>query len=386
MELSKAKQEAIQALMDTAWKQASNNYDKEGKRGLIGVAHEHSMTHLLPDDAHNMLHEMAVPHKHAGMEENHTHEITKAYNPIGKDFTLTKSWGDDNQTFVEGWLTTPDKDTQGDIIEPESFAKSMDSYFQRRAPVSYIHNRQTLPGGHLQKAAIVRDGKVVQTSQHPSDSADFEHFPGTGTGVYVRGVLTEPEVAKAVKLGNVGGFSFIGNGTKYTQIGKGRHYTEINPWIESTVAPYPINTNAVITVAKAYGLEDETEKQHMSEDIVKALEAILAKAEPAQPVLTEDRLVALLTGFKDEIATATDVKIQKAVDLVREEGIGSKATLVKSELPEDNPLHALVQKAQNDQEWTDGERHLANRVTYEILSKGMNGSATAEIVDVPFTR
>lgn len=389
-QLSKARQEAVQALFHLAWNHEKWEHDIPQQHALARFAQEHGLLHLLPQEAHNTMHELGIPHTHDGMDEDHEHPVTKAYNPIGKSCVLEKAWGDGKEAFVEGWLSTPDRDAEGDIVEPEAFAKSMDNYFARRAPVSYIHNRQTLPAGHIQKAAIVREGKIIKAATHPTDGAEFEHFPGAGTGVYVRAIITEAPVADAIKKGNVGGFSFIGNGKTYTPLRpKGRHYHEIDPWIEATVAPYPINHHAVITVAKAYGLEEDQEQTiPMSDTLVKALEALLAAQET--PVkksesggITEDRLVALLTQFKDEVLSTTETKIQKAMQLVREEsGNGTKATLVKAELPEENPVYGLVQKARRGEEWTEDELHLANAVTYRVLAQGMNLSSIDSIREI----
>ena len=184
-------------------------------------------------------------------------EVHKSFNPIAKEFIITKSWDGEQGLNIEGWVSTDDRDQEKDITEPESFAPSIDDYFRRSAPVSYNHNTKELPVGHLQKGALVRDGQIFHTALHPFDPAEFEHFPGTGNGFYARGVLTEAITAGAVRKGNIGGFSFIGNATRYQKIpGGGRRFTEINPLIETTVAPYPVNTKAAILAAKAFGLEE----------------------------------------------------------------------------------------------------------------------------------
>ncbi|GHO45186.1 hypothetical protein [Ktedonospora formicarum] len=187
-------------------------------------------------------------------------EVHKSYNPIEKTFVITKAWEDEQGLNIEGWVSTDDPDLEKDITEPEAFQKSIDDYFRRSAPVSYNHKTQDMPVGHLRKGALVRDGKIFHEVSHPFDPADFEHFPGTGTGFYARGVLTEPTVSGAVRKGNIGGFSFIGNATHYQKLpGGGRRFTEIHPLIETTVAPYPVNQKAAIIAAKAFGLEEESE-------------------------------------------------------------------------------------------------------------------------------
>lgn len=407
--LTKATSEAVSSLFDLAWNNKSMDGDTSQQRKLAQFAHQNNLKHLLPQQAHSTLHDENIPHKHEGIEdEDHQHPVTKAYNPIVIEGVITKAWGEPGKDcFIEGWLSTPDLDTQGDIVEPEAFMDSLDGFFARRAPTSFLHNGQTLPAGHLQKAAIVRGGKILKTVEHPTDAADFEHFPATGTGVYVRGVLNTPEVADAVRKGNVGGFSFIGNGKTYSPLGKkGHRYTEINPLIESTVAPYPINQNAVITVAKAFGLEPpanthsqaadwqpQEEKLSLAANQTKGtmskLEELLTqlleeKTEPpvqkAEPVTLAD-IAKLLQESQKTTLDAVDTKIQKAMELVREEGAGSKAPVVKAVLPEENPLYPIVKKAEEGKELSEGELHLLNAATYTILSSGMSEGGDASISD-----
>jgi hypothetical protein len=380
--VQKARQEVVHRLLHHAWHSAHG--DRYRQELVADIAHEHDIVHMLPDEAHGLLHELGIHHTHEGMAPDHEHEITKAYNPIGKSWVLEKAWGDGDEAFIEGWLSTPDVDLEQDVVEPEAFMKSVDGYFLRRAPVSYIHDKHTLPAGHLQKAAIVRDGRILKSAAHPTDPAEFEHFPGTGTGVYVRGRLTDPQVATAVKKGNVGGFSFIGNGKTYTpRVPKGRHFTEVDPWIESTVAPYPINYNAVITVAKAYGLEppNQSPEVPMNDELLAALKVLLGdpNQEPqvAKSDVTMEKLEQLLTGHTEKLLDEVDNRIRKAVDLVREEGVGTKATVIKSVLPQENPLYPLLQKAEH--ELTLDEKTLIGEATIAILTKGMNGSTSDEI-------
>ena len=88
--------------------------------------------------------------------------VTKA--PQGWILHLEKAWGEDGQDcFYEGWLSTPNRDLEKDITEPEAFVPVLKSYFARRAPVTVQHGTQYLPAGHLQKAVVVRDGKVLAT-------------------------------------------------------------------------------------------------------------------------------------------------------------------------------------------------------------------------------
>lgn len=310
---------------------------------------------------------------------------------VGKDWpTIVKAFdGPNNTTIVEGWLSTPDEDAQKDIVEPEAFMKSIDSFFARRAPLSLNHDLKALPVGHLQKGAIVRDGKILKSASHPTDPADFEHFPNNGSGVYVRAAITNQDAASAVRLGNVGGFSWVGKGKGTPRGPKGTHYTEIDLWMESTLAAYPINHTSIITVAKAFGYEQATEEEtpEMNEEAVALLKQLVALQSPAQggeqavtkSEVTMEKLEQLLTSHKEALLTEVDNRVKKAVDLVREEGAGSKATIIKSVLPDENPLAALVRKAEKGEELNYAEKELISAATKDILTKGMNGSSVAEI-------
>lgn len=243
-----------------AWDLAGHAANPEQvRRNIISFARRHGLLDHLPETAKDsMMAKKATTMEDLLLEWFGPEEVQKSYNPLVKSFTITKAWDGEEGLNIEGWVSTNDQDQEQDITEPEAFAKSLDSYFQRAAPVSYNHNLKDTPVGHLRKGALVRDGKIFHESLHPLDPADFEHFPGAGTGFYARGILTDPTVSGAVRKGNIGGFSFIGNATRYQRLpGGGRRFTEINPLLETTVAPYPINQQAAILAAKAYGLEEE---------------------------------------------------------------------------------------------------------------------------------
>lgn len=243
----KATSSTISDLFNLSWQHETMEGDESQKRRLVAFAQEHNLLHLLPNDAHGLMHDMGVPHKHEGMEENHTHTVTKAYNPVAKSFYVAKSWSIGEVTYIEGWVSTEDRDIEKDIVPPEAFATSMKGYFDRRAPLSSNHGTKKYPVGHLQKSALVRDGTVFAEFEHPTDPAPFEHFPAKGTGWYARGVLTDTDAASAVSKGNIGAFSWIGNLHTYQPLEDGgRKYLEVNPLLESTIAAYPVNPQAQI--------------------------------------------------------------------------------------------------------------------------------------------
>ncbi len=182
--------------------------------------------------------------------------IKKALNVLGKSGgVVSKAWQTaDGLTHIEGWISTDHEDLEHDVVPPECFKSSLADYMARSAPLSSEHNPKALPIGHLQRSALVRDGKVFLTALHPTDSdVSFAAFPGTGTGWYARGVITDSLHGTAVTKGNIGGFSWIGNVREYEPLSpKGRRFLKVDPLIESTVAAYPVNPKAVLVAAKAY--------------------------------------------------------------------------------------------------------------------------------------
>jgi hypothetical protein len=188
--------------------------------------------------------------------------VHKAYNPVSKSFTVEKAvQNEDGTATIEGWISTPHKDLEKDIAEPEAFAgDTFTSYFQRGAPVSSNHDTDSYPVGHLQKSVLVRDGVIIQTEVHPTDPREFLEGPGNGSGWYGIGVIDGKDASNAIKKGNIRSFSWIGNLAEYTPLtGGGRRYKRIDPLIETTVAAYPVNTKAVMRIAKSYGLDAPTE-------------------------------------------------------------------------------------------------------------------------------
>jgi hypothetical protein len=372
------------------------DYEPDEQRRFIEAVQARGNAHLLPDEAHGYMHMHNMPHTHEGEDnEMHSHMVQKAFNPVAKSFVIEKSWTseDEKVTYIEGWLSTEDRDLEKDIVRPESFQPSIKGYFERRAPLSYEHKTDRLPAGHLQRAALVRDGKVFAEEVHPTDPADFEHFPGRGTGVYVRGAITDELVGSAVRKGNMGSFSYIANVTKFRYLpGGGREFIEQDPWLESTVAAYPVNQKAVITVAKAYGLTDTKENmdwEQKLEELLAGAAAVNPEPEP-QPVakgVTADEIKALLAEFKTSIEndinqrveSQVSERVEKALTTMRGESQGRRAPMNGSDTPdiEENPLDYIVHKARSvksEDELTDQDKQLAWGVTRAALMVGMKDS------------
>lgn len=178
---------------------------------------------------------------------------------VAKALPIQKAWGLPNGggTIIEGWVSTEDEDSDRDIVPPEAFTEALSGYTARRMPLSSEHSMKSYPIGHGQRIALVRDGAVFAEATHPTDPADFEHFPSSGqssTGVYGRFLITEPPAADAVAKGNIGGFSWVGRVSQYDfrPSGRGRIFRRVDPWMESTIAAYPINSRAVLLAANPH--------------------------------------------------------------------------------------------------------------------------------------
>lgn len=388
MSVQKAKQSDTQALFSMAWNHESMEGDTHEKRRLVAFAHEHQLQHLLPEDAHGMMHDMSVPHNHEGVKNDaesglHSHMVVKALDPISP-FTgeVVKAWEDGDVAHWEGWLSTPRKDGEKDVTEPEAFLEPAQGYFSRMAPVSLQHGLINLPVGHLQKAAIVRDGVILKSFSHPTDPADFENFPGSGTGVWVRGLANEKPGRDALRKGNVGGMSFIANAAEKEPLPGGRYrYTKLDPWIESTIAAYPINPDAVIAVVKAFGVTPEKENTSMGklEDIFNAALAAQEAEKQVQDAqtITKAELGEALQEFKTLLLGEVSNEVKKALPVqdpdYRGEGVGRKGTIPQTADPrEADPANYLIQKAEKGEEWDLTDKQIVAGLTLEALLSGLN--------------
>jgi hypothetical protein len=389
--IKKATGDDLKAAMSMAW---MHGEDWE-HRHLIQMAHERGIVKHLPTQAHGLMHEMGIPHEHENttnqtdneghvMGSGHEHIITKATPKVGF-FTLEKAWGEEGEDcYYEGWLSTPDKDLEKDVTEPEAFIPVLKGYFSRRAPVSVQHGTQFLPAGHLQKAVVVRDGKILATAEHPTDSADFEFFPASGSGVWVRGRLTEDPARTSVRKGNCGGLSFIGMATEYSKFpGGGMHVTKLSTLQETTVAPYPVNLSAQIAVAKAFGLssaEDHSDEDNMStidEMLAKALEARKAEEKSEEPEgVSQEQLGVLFLEFEEKMLAAVEATVQKAMP-ARQEGVGRKGGAGDSVDPlsvaarDADPVRYMIRKAAAGAEYDEIDQKLLYAMTIKALGEGL---------------
>lgn len=425
--VQKAKGSDVRDLLHTAYHMSEpHSYARES---LVRMAASKGMTHHLPAEAHTELHEYGIRHNHPNMNDGitprlnhenegdiqedpddpayplmHDHVVTKAFNPKVVNGVIQKSWSEGEDQYIEGWMSTPDRDIERDITEPEAFLGGpLADYFARSAPLSLEHGTDTLPAGHLQKAVILRDGNPLEEALHPSDPADFSHLPTTGSGVWVRGRLTDEPAKSAVRKGNVGGMSFTGNFTRYVPLpGGGKHFNQpgaINPLLESTVAAYPVNPKAAFSrVQKALGLSDTPtqESETMPADefdfdafMQEAADRAEAKraeeqASQVQKSVTPEQLGDMLTQFMSRIEALVDAKVQKALPAPvipeRGEGVGRKGVQTTEETAsaasqfEADPVNFLVKKAQTDQgheNFTQAEKSAAGALMIHVLADGM---------------
>lgn len=253
-------------LLNMSWQHENSEGDSPQKRKLVMWAQQNGLVNALPTDAHSFMHDYGLPHDHGDGKEKHEHTVVKSQAVVTKAhmvsgfFTVAKAWDVNGVTHFESWVSTEHKDLDKDIVPPECFKGAIDGYARCYMPLSSEHNMQRLPVGHMQHVALVRDGQIFKAAKHPSDPADFEHFPGSGTGVYGLGVINTPSEAHAVAKGNLGGMSWIGRLKQYQNLPDGgKRYEIVDPWVECTLAAYPVNPNAVVLAAKAFlaSLENE---------------------------------------------------------------------------------------------------------------------------------
>ena len=161
---------------------------------------------------------------------------------------------------IEGWISTPMRDLEGDILEPEAFSGAgLSDYMARGAPVSVEHQTRNLPVGYLTRARLVRAGKVLQEEFNPKQAGgDFRYYSG-GTGWYASGMIYDSELQKHISKGAVSSFSWIGLPVTWESLpGRGRHFKQagsINPLSEVTVTGFPINTSASMHIVKGQTYE-----------------------------------------------------------------------------------------------------------------------------------
>lgn len=231
----------LRDLLALSWQHEAGEGDMAQLLTLQQWAERHGLTELLP----------AEVEPDGDADDPTTQKASSLI--VAKAMPIQKAWGLGNgDTIIEGWVSTEDEDQDKDIVPPEAFKASLPGYASRRMPLSSEHGLRNYPIGHGQRIALVRDGVVFAEASHPTDDGAFEHFPGSGTGVYGRFVVTEHQAADAVAKGNIGGFSWVGRVPLYDRraSGKGRIFKQVDPWMESTIAAYPINHKAVLLGAR----------------------------------------------------------------------------------------------------------------------------------------
>lgn len=304
---------------------------------------------------------------------------------------VRKAWIAEGVLYREGWFSTNSLDRQKDITEPEAFAPVLKSYFDRSAPVSSTHDLKSYPIGHLQRGALLRDGKVFQEQVHPTDPAEFSDLPSTGTGFYARLAVNDPIATHQVSKGNIGGCSFIAYASRMEKLpGGGNRYLEFDELLETTIAAFPVNPQAVLKVAKAFGYNPEKEPTEMTPEQIQAMiDAAILAAKPADapavPVvkaevpasLTPEMLTSALATMSTTILTSVDSKlleVKKASDFSRE-GTGRLGQINTPEDARDaDPLAYIVKKAESGEALTLEDKDLIAELTLHVLRDGMHSN------------
>lgn len=201
---------------------------------------------------------------------------------LGKEWLITKAYQQGNDVAIEGWVSTPMRDLEKDILEPEAFSgEALAGYFQRGAPISTEHDTKGYPVGVMVRSSLVREGQVFQeeTNQKRQDAdTTYRYFDQHGTGWYGKGLIYDDKAKKGVLGGAVGAFSWIGMPRLWDDLPDGgkRFKTKgaINPLLEATITAYPINQAAIMRIAKAHGYTGEVKKSYKL-DINAVIEAFM---------------------------------------------------------------------------------------------------------------
>lgn len=245
---------------------------------------------------------MATSTKFRSAEEAVAYVLHGSFKqPLGKSFEIRKSFvRTDGSLGIEGWISTPKKDIEKDVLEPEAFAgDGLRDYMRRGAPVSVEHNTRTIPSGYLQKAVLFRDGQPIQIEYNPKQplmrGEDFRAFDG-GTGWYGLGAIYNPHVSLGIQKGVLSSFSWLGMPVEWEDFPDGgKHFVKkgaVNPIIEVTVTAYPVNTSATMRIAKARGFIPHLDRKRLAELlanplVVEAVVDILVPPGTASAVIEE---------------------------------------------------------------------------------------------------
>lgn len=253
--------QALRQLLEMAMNHEVGEGDSQQFERLRAFAHANGLDSLLPQTAAPAVQKAAAPEASKAPEAPQTPQVKTVVVedegiPVAKSMLVTKSWSDarTGDVFIEGWVSTEARDQQKDIVPPEAFSSALPEYMARYAPLTTEHRLypnikkgqlEQYPVGHMQRIALVRDGQVLQEAVHPTDPAEFEHFPGFGTGAYGRGVINDNTAATQVVKGNMAGFSWVGRLKEYDLLPDGgKRYNRIEPWLETTLSAFPVNSTA----------------------------------------------------------------------------------------------------------------------------------------------
>ena len=164
--------------------------------------------------------------------------------------------------------------------------------------------------GFLQKAVLVRDGKILQAEDNPKhEKTDFRYFDG-GTGWYSLVNIYEDIAIRGIVKGVLSAFSWIAMPKEWddTEDG-GRHFYKpgsIAPIIETTLTAYPVNTQAVMKIAKSRGYRPHIDRSQVismlaNPLVVDAVVDILVPPGTASAVIEEE-----LKRHRDRLYGAKD--------------------------------------------------------------------------------
>lgn len=314
---------------------ASNPEEVRSK--IIEIARRKGLVSELPETAMQSIHK--------SFDSN---DFINLFIPLHKAFEETS-----DGVIIEGYVSMGTRDREGDLAEPQAFAKSLPTYLENPV-VLYNHNQNIVIGKTL--------------------SAMIDNI-----GLFARALITEQPYVDKIKKGMLNAFSFVGIAKrgyiKKNQDGTNtRVFTEID-LCEASVVPVPAHSGAVFRVAKSLN-EFITNEEPMNEGL-EELQKSMAAIQESLKTLSEtvvtamapmgDVAKALTTPKAPETSITPDAQVRKG--LVRQPNNPSDkmtlGTVIKSLSEGDTTVLKSLSKPED--EITSDERAIKLQLTKALL-------------------
>jgi len=169
---------------------------------------------------------------------------------------------DDDSREVEGWASTRDLDSMGDVVHPEGFL-NLDEYM-RNPVLTYQHNWEQ-PIGHVRSVSVKDDGLWVKA--------------------YIDS--TEDRIWKKIKEGTLRAFSIGYEPVEEEIMGDGINHLVALNLLEIAVVTLPANTECLFSVAKSLEGGTDLRKRKAEKEKEKEEDLITLTPDEAGEVIAE---------------------------------------------------------------------------------------------------